>query len=464
MAIIKKIIQNFCKSEFKVLMAVFIAAIFSLFFLSQKINAEEIDPNAVLERRQQLEEELAKLESQIASYQATIEEKQREATTFERDIAILDAGIAKAKLEIKARDLNINKIVAAINDRSQIIDGFLGKIDEEKASLAEFFRRMNELDNTPLIEALLGYEKLSDFFVDSDNFESIQKSIQESLAAIRSIKADTETEIEDLQNKKGEEMELRALQTLEKKRKEEAEENKNNLLKLTKGKEKEYQKLLTSRQKDAAAIRSQLFLLTGSPSIPFEKAVEYANIAFRATGVRPAFLLGVIAEESNLGENIGQCLLTNSPSKGDGKGKNTGTLFRRVMKSTRDVDPFIRITAKLGLDPMQMPISCSQSGGYGGAMGPAQFIPSTWESYESRIAALTGHNPPNPWNPYDAFMAAALYLRNLGAAAGGYTAERTAALKYFAGGNWNKSSWAFYGDDVMALAAKYQEQIDIILR
>ena len=269
MAIIKKIIQNFCKSEFKVLMAVFIAAIFSLFFLSQKINAEEIDPNAVLERRQQLEEELAKLESQIASYQATIEEKQREATTFERDIAILDAGIAKAKLEIKARDLNINKIVAAINDRSQIIDGFLGKIDEEKASLAEFFRRMNELDNTPLIEALLGYEKLSDFFADSDNFESIQKSIQESLAAIRSIKADTETEIEDLQNKKGEEMELRALQTLEKKRKEEAEENKNNLLKLTKGKEKEYQKLLTSRQKDAAAIRSQLFLLTGSPSIPF---------------------------------------------------------------------------------------------------------------------------------------------------------------------------------------------------
>ena len=41
-----------------------------------------------------------KLENQIDGYRSVIQEKQREATTFERDIAIIDAQISKAKLII----------------------------------------------------------------------------------------------------------------------------------------------------------------------------------------------------------------------------------------------------------------------------------------------------------------------------------------------------------------------------
>ena len=95
-------------------------------------------------------------------------------------------------------------------------------------------------------------------------------------------------------------------------------------------------------------------------------------------------------------------------------------------------------------------------------MGPAQFIPTTWQLYVDRIRKITGHNPPNPWDPFDAFAAAALLLKDNGAAAGTYSAERTAALKYLAGSNWKKTAYSFYGDDVMALAQKYQEQINIL--
>ena len=97
-------------------------------------------------------------------------------------------------------------------------------------------------------------------------------------------------------------------------------------------------------------------------------------------------------------------------------------------------------------------------------MGPAQFIPTTWLLYKDLVARATGHNPPNPWIPEDAFVASAFLLRDNGAAESTYTAERRAALKYLAGSNWNKSAYAFYGDDVMSLAAKYQEQINIISR
>ena len=95
-------------------------------------------------------------------------------------------------------------------------------------------------------------------------------------------------------------------------------------------------------------------------------------------------------------------------------------------------------------------------------MGPAQFMPVTWQGYKNAVAKRTGNNPPSPWDPKDAFMAAALLLKDNGAKAGNYNAEWTAAMKYLAGANWNKKAYRFYGDDVLAIAGKYQEQIDLL--
>ncbi len=114
-----------------------------------------------------------------------------------------------------------------------------------------------------------------------------------------------------------------------------------------------------------------------------------------------------------------------------------------------DQSAYLRITSKLGLDPEDMPLSCPLGYGWGGAMGPAQFIPATWEQYENRVAAAVGASVANPWEPQHAFIASAIYLADLGAAGGGYTAERTAALKYYSGGNWQDPRNQFYGDGVM---------------
>jgi membrane-bound lytic murein transglycosylase B len=273
------------------------------------------------------------------------------------------------------------------------------------------------------------------------------------------VKKTTEEEKFALEAKKEEESSLRRIQELEKKHVEANEAEKKRILKETRGLEKEYQNVLKEKQKSATAIRSELFSLSGSAAIPFEKALEFAQFASQKTGVRPALILGILAEESNLGQNVGKGIWTVD------------------MHPTRDRPIFLKITAHLGLNPDNMPVSKKVWYGYGGAMGPSQFIPSTWVLYagyekqtgytynetKDRIGSLTGHRPPNPWDPKDAIMATALLMADNGADKGTRAAERLAALRYLAGwGNANKKSYAFYGDDVMALAEKYQKQIDIL--
>ena len=89
-------------------------------------------------------------------------------------------------------------------------------------------------------------------------------------------------------------------------------------------------------------------------------------------------------------------------------------------------------------------------------MGPSQFIPSTWSLYEKKISSAVGVATPDPWDPKHAFMASAIFLKDLGAAGGTYSDEREAALRYYAGGNWNHPRNAFYGNEVMAKAGSIQ--------
>jgi len=399
----------------------------------------------VEERRAVLEKELAAIETQIADQQKILDVRARESVSLERDIAIMSATIEKAKLSIKARSLEIERLGRESGEKQVTILKLSQKIEREKESLAELLRKTEQADSFSLPEIMLGGKNLSEFFQDIDEYRGIKGALRASYTALDFNKKETEAERVALENRRADETQLRQLQELEKRKVEAQQTEKARILKISKGIEAEYQKIIKAKKQSAAQIRAELFTLRGSAAIPFGKALELANAASKRTGVRPAFILGVIAEESNLGENVG-----------------TGN-WRVDMKAPRDTEPFLDITRRLGLDPDKMPVSKKPWYGYGGAMGPAQFIPSTWVLYEERIAKATGHNPPNPWEPEDAIMAAAILLMDNGADKGTLVAERLAALRYLAGWtNATKKAYAFYGDDVMELTEKYQRQIDIL--
>ena len=271
-----------------------------------------------------------------------------------------------------------------------------------------------------------------------------------ALAAIKQTEQDTETAKETLNKQRLQEIDAQTTIQQEQDKIKVNEAEKSRLLSLSKAQQKTYASDIASRQAQAATIRSALFALNGAAAIPFGKALDYANQASKVTGVPPAFLLAILTQESELGQNVGTC---NRP--GDPPSKS----WRVIMKPSRDQGPYLEITSALGLNPDVMPLSCPMSSGsYGGAMGPAQFIPSTWLLFQPRVASALNIAVPNPWNPPDAFMASALYLGDLGADSSSYSAQKNAACRYYSGRSCDsrKPANSFYGTAVMTKAASIQ--------
>ena len=143
-------------------------------------------------------------------------------------------------------------------------------------------------------------------------------------------------------------------------------------------------------------IRAALFPLRDSAAIPFGTALLYAENAAKKTGVRPAFVLAILKQESNSGANVGSCVITNLTS-GETKSVNSGTVFPNGIHPTRDLPLLAGIVEGVGRNPITTRVSCPlASGGYGGAMGPAQFIPSTWNLIKARIANALGKTIADP--------------------------------------------------------------------
>lgn len=409
------------------------------------------------DRRAELEQELAEIEKEIARQQEILQSKQRETVSIERDVAILNAQIEAAALSIRAKNIAVEKLGKGISDKTKTIGELDERISRGKQSLSQLIRKTNELDSYSIAEVVLSSRELSDFFSDMDTFISIKSALASLFAEIRENKDIVETEREKLDRERKAEIDARVVVEEKKRLVQKSEAQKKSLLSLSRQQEKEYKALLTEREKRAVEIRAALFSLRDSAAIPFGTALQYATEASKLTGVRPAFLLAILTQESNLGQNVGQCYLKNSAT-GDGVGKNTGTPFKGVMKVGRDVEPFIELSKRLGFDPFNQVVSCPQAAGYGGAMGPSQFIASTWVMYESRVASALGVSVPNPWAPRDAFFASSLFLDDLGAGKGGYSAEFEAAARYYAGAGWSTRGRG-YATSVLKHASNIQENM-----
>lgn len=426
------------------------------FFNSNAFSQENLSP----EDRAKLERELADIEKQIQQQQGILTQKRTEGQSISRDISILNAQIKSAQLKIKAHNLAIDKLGKDITTKVKTISNLDGKINEGHESLAAMLLTREQLDSYSMAEVFLAKRNFADFFQDYEVFASLQESLDGVLTEVKTAKAENEKQKVTLSSKRDQEIDTKINVEAEQKKIKAAEAEKKRLLSLNQQDQKAYQGLIADKQAKANAIRNKLFPLRDAGAIKFEDALSYAKAASASTGVRPAFILAILQQESNLGANVGSCYLKDETT-GAGVKISDGSAIINVMKPTRDVAPFIEITKSLGRDPFQTRVSCPFTIGYGGAMGPSQFIASTWMIYKTRLANVLGKAVADPWNPKDAITATSLFVSDLGASAQTYTAERNAACRYYSGSSCAGHS-TFYGDQVLNRATRIQADIDIL--
>jgi len=322
-------------------------------------------------------------------------------------------------------------------------------IARNKYRLADILRTIYESDDKGVVAIFLEYGTISDFASDINNLLAVQDGLR---ATVERIAADRERLIDQKQLlavKRSDALALKAYQDSQKASIQATQKEKSTLLTITKGEESRYQQIVQEKKKSAAEIRSRIFQLLGGGELTFEQAYNLAKLAESATGVRAAFTLAILDRESALGQNVGKCS------------------YKTAMSPTRDIPTFLKIVEELNIDPDSVTVSCANSdGAYGGAMGPAQFIPSTWAIYKDRIASVTGNNPPSPWRNSDAFVATALYIKDsvtscktIYSKQNDY--ERCAAAKYYAGSRWKTYLWT-YGDRTVTRANQFQADIEAI--
>lgn len=449
---------------------------FVAFFLTVAILAPAIVfAETDAERRARLEAQLQQVERQILNQRVLVEGKRAERQSLERDLDIIDGEITQAQLGIEARAVAIAQLNDQIGDKEEVIIILNERLVKQRASLAELIRQTQSVDDYSLVEVMLSNKSFSEFFTDVESFRTVKDSLNNSLSALAEIKQDTEVQKTSLEQKQIDEAQMKQAQEIEKANIEAQEAQKERILTTTRGQEDAYQELLEAQQKTAAQLKAQLFqLLGGGGAIPFPDAVALAQVAESLTGTPAALILAILEQESSYGSNIGGCTMGDVSSGRD------------IMHPDRDKPPFLVIAAELGFDPATQQVSCPlrrSDGtriGWGGAMGPSQFIPSTWAIYggfkrdssgiysyvqsQDAIRTLLGKSVPgNPFVNQDAFLATGLLLRDNGAN-GNYASDRLAALRYYAGwGGASNPQNAFYGDGVMKRKARLVGDIRTLL-
>ena len=325
---------------------------------------------------------LAQCEKEIQDQQIELDGQQKQSKTIKGDISILTTKISKARLDIKAKNAIITQLSRQISSKNAKIGELTSSLQNKKESLAQLIRKTLEMDQTSFVYLVLSGENISDFYSDIDSFAYINKAVKESVDEIKGIKKETENQKDLLEKDQNSEVDAKVELENSKKKIEQSESEKQKLLKLSKQKEDEYKKYIADKAKKAAQIRTALFSLRDAAAIPFEDALKYANLAYKSTSVRPAFLLAILTQESNLGKNVGSCYLTDQLT-GAGVGAKSGSVIQKVMKPDRDVGPFLDILKDLGREIYKTLVSCPQSiysFNLGAFCGPYSLCVRSWRA------------------------------------------------------------------------------------
>lgn len=384
------------------------------------------------------EAEIAALDKKIKELTAQKQEVAGQAAQTQATVEELKRQLEAAKLELQRTQLTIAQVEDEQVETGERIEELGGQITQQKERLSGLLRVLYEEEEQSLVRLFFDTFSLSQVLAQRELLENLQQQVTETSQEMRKQLEELSGHEEELEGKQENLVQLKAVLQAQEEEVLTQEEEQQGVLQAQKAEEAAYAAQLAEAKQAREEIQKQVFKLSSSNvEISLASANDMARFAGKVTGVRPALLMAVLKVESNLGNNVGGGRYPND-----------------MQPASREA--FVRLTDKLGLDRNTTPVSRKPASGWGGAMGPGQFMPATWEGIEGRIEQLMGKSPVNPYELSDAFVGAAIYLADRGAAAGN---EAESLARYLAGPYWQYHVDGWYVKRVLAVAVEYEKEL-----
>ena len=392
-------------------------------------------------------------DSQANDIKDSISSLQKKLDKEQKDLEAKQQSLGQIKGAVSSTQASINKTQAAIQETESEISRKEGEINNlndqislQKTMLRGFLQQIYYVRNQPILNVVLTENNISDMFADADRLMTLEDKIVSVSNDINENKSQIEQDKVQLAETKEQHEEILATTVSQKKQLVAQQVDVQQDV-------ESQQQIIDKLNKQLSELQSDLASLTGK-SYSAKDIKDAVSFASDQTGVPKGFLVGVLKMETNLGANVGGCTYSQveSGAQSSYKAGKLGKTAWATFQKRRDI--FKTICDELDINYEKQKVSCNPKGytGTGGAMGVSQFMPDTWLGYKSATAAITGNNPPSPWDLGDGVTAMALKLKKTpGVTAGKTSAYKSAACSYLG------TCYAPYINGILYWADNYKE-------
>ncbi len=353
-----------------------------------------------------LADEKARAERELARAQAAADAKAAHLQDVSKSIIVTNSTIAETQS-------HITKVEADMERKQAEINGLEADLTRNKEVLGKLILEAYYDDGTTVLPELLSEDDLFAALNNPDRYQTMSGKMQEVLAHLQDVRDAAASAKADLEQTKQEKRDLLAQKQYQKQHLVADQQNTQSDL-------QDIQASISDLKGKLSELQNELNGLLGK-SYSTDDVWSAVKFASKQTGVPKGVLMGFLGTETKFAANVG-----------------SGTYKKDMNPSQRST--FESICKDLGINPSKQPVSkrvCYNPkakdgcGGWGGAMGVAQFIPTTWMGYADSVSAITGNSPASPWSLADGVTAMALKLKKTpGITGGSKSAVKSAACSY----------------------------------
>lgn len=210
------------------------------------------------EKMADLKAKIQVLEQQAQQLKGTIVQKQEQADTLKNQVASLKNQVASLQIQISLTGKKIDKTKIEINGVQNNIFHTQEKIDKQKNTMGQLLLFLDRMDKDNLLSIMLKNDDLSDYFRQTQSAITVNTNLMNLVEELQDTEDQLNQNKNDLESKKKDLESLKQQQNVQKISLSQATQDKNQLLKDTKGQEAQYQKMLADVERQESIFFSQL--------------------------------------------------------------------------------------------------------------------------------------------------------------------------------------------------------------